>query len=96
MNKKKWLLIGAYKPPTVPENIFTSDFIKCLDQVTCNYDNFMVLGDLNFDYLHAEKGNALKNVCDILDLTKLTFLIYSFSKFAVHVRHRRFYHCPFL
>jgi hypothetical protein len=34
MNKKKWLLIGAYKPPTVPENIFTSDFIKCLDQVT--------------------------------------------------------------
>jgi hypothetical protein len=25
----------------------------------------------------------------------LTFLIYSFSKFAVHVRHRRFYHCPF-
>jgi hypothetical protein len=38
MNKKKWLLIGAYKPPTVPENIFTSDFIKCLHQVTCNYD----------------------------------------------------------
>ena len=71
MNKKKWLLIGAYKPPTVPENIFTSDFIKCLDQVTCNYDNFMVLGDLNFDYLHAEKGNALKNVCDIFDLTNL-------------------------
>jgi hypothetical protein len=71
MNKKKWLLIGAYKPPTVSENIFTSDFIKCLDQVTCNYDNFMVLGDLKFDYLHAEKGNALKNVCDIFDLTNL-------------------------
>jgi hypothetical protein len=31
----------------------------------------MVLGDLNFDYLHAEKGNALKNVCDIFDLTNL-------------------------
>jgi hypothetical protein len=28
MNKKKWLLIGAYKPPTVPENICTSDFSK--------------------------------------------------------------------
>jgi hypothetical protein len=31
----------------------------------------VVLGDLNFDYLHAEKGNALKNVCDIFDLTNL-------------------------
>jgi hypothetical protein len=31
----------------------------------------MVLGDLNFDYLHAEKGNALKNECDIFDLTNL-------------------------
>jgi hypothetical protein len=49
MNKKKWLLIGVYKPPTVSENIFTSDFIKRLDQVTCDYDNFMVLVDLHFD-----------------------------------------------
>jgi hypothetical protein len=48
MNKKKWLLIGAYIPPTVPENIFTSDFIKCLDQVTCNYDNLNVI--INFNY----------------------------------------------
>ena len=71
MDKNKWLLIGVYKPPTVSENIFTSDFIKRLDQVTCNYDNFMVLVDLHFDYLHEEKGNALKNVCDIFDLTNL-------------------------
>ena len=29
MNKKKWLLIGAYKPPTVPE-IFYKWFYKML------------------------------------------------------------------
>jgi hypothetical protein len=53
MNKREWLLIGAYKPPTVPENIFTSDFIKCLDQVTCNYDNFMVLRVQLFMFRYA-------------------------------------------
>jgi hypothetical protein len=56
-----------------------------------NYDNFMVLGDLNFDYLHAEKGNALKNVCDIFDLTNLIKNHTCFCKDAnpkVHVYHK--------
>jgi hypothetical protein len=59
--KNKWLLIGVYKPPTVLENIFTSDFIKRLDQVTCNYDNFMVLGDLRL-VIYMKKKEMLSKM----------------------------------
>lgn len=71
LNNKKWFLCGAYKPPSMSDSTFTNDFTKNLDKITCNYDNFMILGDLNFDMLNDEKCVVLKNMCDIFDLTNL-------------------------
>jgi hypothetical protein len=35
------------------------------------YENFLILGDLNYDMLVNEKCRALKEVCDIFDLTNM-------------------------
>jgi hypothetical protein len=46
---------------------FNEDFIKPCDQITTAYDNFMFIGDLNYDMLVSDKSSPLQNVCDIFD-----------------------------
>ena len=48
---KKWLISGVYKPQTIDEKTFNEDFIKTYNQITTAYDNFMFIGDLNYDML---------------------------------------------
>ena len=67
----KWLISGVYRPQTIDEKTFNEDFIKTCDQMTTAYDNFMFIGDLNYDMLVSDKSSPLQNVCDIFDLTNL-------------------------
>jgi len=67
----KWLITGVYRPQTINEKDFNNDFIKTCDQITTNYDNFILLGDMNYDMLVSEKSSALTNMCDIFDLHNL-------------------------
>lgn len=62
---------GIYRPQTITEKDFNNDFIKTCDQITTKYDNFMLLGDMNYDMLVSEKSSALTNMCDIFDLHNL-------------------------
>jgi hypothetical protein len=62
---------GVYRPQTIDEKTFNEDFIKTCDQITTAYDNFMFIGDLNYDMLVPNKSSPLQNVCDIFDLTDL-------------------------
>ena len=41
------------------------------DLISENYDNYVVLGDLNFDMLEKSKGCKLINVCDVFDLSNV-------------------------
>jgi hypothetical protein len=50
---------------------FFSIILKTCDQITTAYDNFMFIGDLNYDMLVSDKSSSLQNVCDIFDLTNL-------------------------
>ena len=34
---------------------FNDDFIKTCDKITTKYDNFMYIGDLNYDFLDEKK-----------------------------------------
>ena len=68
---KKWLISGLYRPQTIDEQTFNEDFVKTCDQITTAYDNFMFIGDLNYDMLVSDKSSPLQNVCDIFDLTNL-------------------------
>jgi hypothetical protein len=42
------------------DNDFSTLFIKNIDQCIINYDNIIVMGDLNFDMLNDKKCEALK------------------------------------
>ena len=45
--KKKWLMCCVYNPNKPLINKFTFDIGKVLDFHTGNYDNFLIIGDLN-------------------------------------------------
>ena len=49
--------------------IFPLFCIKNIDQCIINYDNVIVMGDLNFDILNNTKCQALKDLCDVLDFS---------------------------
>ena len=46
----KWLISGVYRPQTINDKTFNDDFIKTCDKITTKYDNFMYIGDLNYDF----------------------------------------------
>lgn len=56
LGRDKWLIMGAYKPPSMKPETFSHDFQKCLDKVYVSFENFILLGDLNFDMLDMSKG----------------------------------------
>ena len=39
--------------------------------MSTTYDNFVVIGDLNYDMLSPQKCTSLKHVCDIFDFTNM-------------------------
>jgi hypothetical protein len=61
------------------DNDFSTLFIKNIDQCIINYDNIIVMGDLNFDMLNDKKCQALKDLCDVLDFSQLVSVSYYFS-----------------
>ena len=71
INNRKWLISGLYRPPSLSDSEFTKDYTKTFDKTTTKYENFLILGDLNYDMLVNEKCTALKEVCDIFDLTNM-------------------------
>ena len=71
LGKTKWLLMGTYKPPSLKTDIFSNDFQATMDQIYRNYQNVILMGDLNLDLLDSSKGKPLQDICDIFDLKNL-------------------------
>lgn len=65
MYKKRWLLSGLYKPPSISDNLFQDTFCKLLDSALSVTTNTIVVGDLNYN---MNNDNILKNICDIYGL----------------------------
>jgi len=78
----KWLISGVYRPQTISDNNFNNDFIKIVDNITTKYDNFMFIGDMNYDMLVNEKSVPLRSVSDIFDLHNLVKEPTCFTKIA--------------
>ena len=69
---KKWLIIGAYKPPpNLPAADFNSTCMMTLDKCSSRYENYMVIGDLNCDLLDQNRSAPIRDLCDIFDLTNV-------------------------
>ena len=43
----KWLCIGLYKLPSKNENNFLDNLSFVMKRLTCQYENFMLIGDFN-------------------------------------------------
>jgi hypothetical protein len=60
-------------------------FIKNIDQCIINYDNIIVMGDLNFDMLNDKKCQALKDLCDVIDFSQLVLKPTCFMKNCIPI-----------
>ena len=49
IKSRKWLLIGAYKPPNQSDNLFLDNISTNLTFYSKYYENFIILGDLNMN-----------------------------------------------
>ena len=75
IGQRQFALISAYKPPSVDNNVFTTELSKALDEVFLLIENIICIGDLNSDLLQPlsnnKQGKCLLDICDIYDLDSL-------------------------
>ena len=67
LKHQKWFLVATYNPPNSSNECFQNSIIKIVDKASLNYENFVIIGDLNLtpDNLH------LKTICSTLSLSNL-------------------------
>ena len=80
INNRKWVVIGAYRPQSVPNKTFIDLAITRFDKISTYYDNILLVSDLNFDSLDNSKGSTLFDLCDILGFKNLINLPTCFMK----------------
>ena len=61
--KRKWLLIGLYKPPSQNDKEFLDNLIKNLEFYESKYDNFILFGDFNMTI----KNQNLQTLIELYD-----------------------------
>ena len=69
LNGNKWHVSGAYKPPSMSDELFEQDCSFGMGKTSEKYEDFILLGDLNFNMLDGPKSEKLKGFCDIFDLS---------------------------
>ena len=56
ISEQKWLLMANYRPPSQSSKSYTENAVKALDSAFTNFENVILLGDLNFNMLVKEKS----------------------------------------
>ena len=67
LRNKKWLLMGGYNPANDTTSYFLDHVSKSLDKNMANYDNILIIGDLN----STMSDGPMKNFCEIYNLENL-------------------------
>ena len=65
--KRKWLLLGCYKPPTQNDLEFIASITKIVDFYLQKFENLFIIGDLNM----TTENTHLNELLQIYDLTAL-------------------------
>ena len=65
--KQKWLVFGGYKSPSQRKTLFLNSLQRGLDIYSCDYDNFLLLGDFNME----ETESCFQDFCDVCELSNL-------------------------
>ena len=68
LNKKKWVLLSVYRPPTQSEELFLDNLGRALDKYSGEFENFIILGD--FFNMTVNEGR-LKNILDLYSLKSM-------------------------
>ncbi|KAK3091810.1 hypothetical protein FSP39_022788 [Pinctada imbricata] len=71
VNKDKLFILGSYRPPSMKDEVFLQDSTSTLDKISSKYDNFIIMGDLNYDLNDESKCQPLQDLCDIFDLSNI-------------------------
>ena len=64
---KSGLYVEYIDPPSMKDDKFIEDFTNTFDKASLNYENVLVLGDLNYNMQDGEKSSPLQSVCDMFD-----------------------------
>ena len=67
LRKRKWLVIGIYKPPQSRAKMFVERLFNHLNDLHTSYDNILLLGDFNM----IPEDLKLQDFCDTHDLENL-------------------------
>jgi hypothetical protein len=73
---------GVYKPPSMSDEHFYTDFGQTVDQIISKYDKYIFIGDFNYDMLNCEKSAMLRDICGIFNMKIIVQKATCFIKIA--------------
>ena len=74
INKRKWCILFAYRPPNTNKDDFFSEISISLNKIIDKYD-IVLAGDLNIDDLRSYSESSQNHLPDMKDVFSLTNLI---------------------
>ena len=75
INKRKWCILFAYRPPNTNKDDFFSEISISLNKIIGKYDNIVLAGDLNIDDLKSYSESSQNHLSDMKDVFILINLI---------------------
>ena len=57
--KRKWLLLGVYKPPIQSDSEFTEEIIRTFNHFIPSYENILLLDDINMTTENLHLNNLM-------------------------------------
>ena len=61
IGKDTWACAAMYRPPHLADQIFSDTVSRLLEEMTSEYKNIIIMGDLNYDLIH--RNNKSPTVC---------------------------------
>ena len=73
IGKDKWVCAAMYRPPLLADKVFSDTVSRLLEEMTPEYKNIIIMGDLNYDSLHRNNKSPepLLTIISSFNLTNL-------------------------
>ena len=71
LNNSKGSIMCVYRPPKMHESELSQDFTNTQDKCVSLFDNYMVIGESNYDLLCDTNGKPLANIMELFDISNL-------------------------
>ena len=68
LNKSIWSIMCVYRPPIMQDSEFSQEFTNNLEKCIALFEQYMVIGDQNYDLLNETKGKPLVIIMELFDI----------------------------